>query len=119
ASMGARVKASSGKLNFGIDPGASATFTYYQRFEPTAGQTRFSTLLAESLANFTIPAAVEDLERMPVGSVATIDFSGRVRFSAGADLLAAVNPLASLELPAGVGEVSVSAGGKVTVSGSF
>ncbi len=119
ASVGAGLKGSSGKLNFGVDPGASVAFTYYQRFEPTPGQTRFRTLLAESLANFSIPAAIEDLECMPVGSVATVDYSGRLRLSATANLLAAVNPLASLDLPAGAGELSVSAGGKITVCGSF
>jgi hypothetical protein len=119
ASVSADVKDTSGKLNFGIHPGASAAFTCYRRFEPTPGVTTFKDLVTESIAAYTIPAAVEDLESMAEGSVATVDLNGSLKLSASADLLALTNPLASIDLPAGLGSVGVNAGGKVTVSASF
>jgi hypothetical protein len=119
ASVSAGLKARASQFNFGIEPGTAATLTYYQRFEPDPEKTQFKELVGQAIAGFMIPARLDDLKSMPEGSVATVDHDGTLKLAANADLLALSNPLASLELPAGIGTVGVNAGAKVTVAASF
>jgi hypothetical protein len=119
ASASAGLSGSRGKLNFGIEPGASVAFTCYRRCEPTPGQTTLGNLVQASIAGYTIPATLEDLRSMPEGAVATVEFNGSLKLSGSANLLSFANPLASVDLPADVGTLGVKAGGTITVSAAF
>jgi hypothetical protein len=72
----------------------------------------------DTIAGFSIPGDIEDLDGLPTGSVVTLNGTGTLKFSATANLLTAINPLASAALPAPLTAVALSAGGSVTVGAS-
>ncbi len=75
--------------------------------------------LKESVTNFVIPRDLDDLAKMSVGSIATVEGSGSLKVSGEVELLSAINPLASLKLPEPVGELELSSGGSIKVGASF
>jgi len=111
-----------GKLSFGFDAGSQATLTTYRLFEkaaPAGGFPRFVDALKQTVTSFTIPGDLEDLKRMTVGAVATVEGNGSIKFSASVDVLSVVNPLAAVNLPDPVGAVNVTSGTAIKVGASF
>jgi len=111
----------SGDLSFGLSGGSSLGFSSYRLFEKT-GAANFPLwldALKESVANFIIPRDLDDLSKMSVGSVATVAGSGSLKVSGEVELLSAVNPLASLNLPEPLGALELSSGGSIKVGASF
>jgi hypothetical protein len=53
----------------------------------------------ETLANFVIPGDLDDIATMPVGSMATVEGTGDLKFWDSVNLLTLTNPLASATLP--------------------
>ena len=115
ASVNDSVAATSGDLKFGFTGGGSVALTNYRRFtvKPTAPQ--LVDAIRETVAQFTIPADIEDLEALTPGQIVTINGTGTIKFSAIADLSTAVNPLASASLPAPLPTVAIKAGGSITM----
>jgi len=112
---------SAGDLSFGLSGGASLGFATYRLFEKS-GNAEFPLWLdavKESILNFSIPRELADLQQMSVGSVATVDGSGNLKVAGEVELLSAINPLASLNLPEPMGTLGVSSGGSIKVGASF
>jgi hypothetical protein len=112
---------SAGDLSFGLSGGTSLGFATYRLFEK-AGNAEFPLWLdavKESIVHFSIPREVSDLEQMSVGSVATVDGSGNLKVAGEVELLSAINPLASLNLPEPLGTLELSSGGSIKVGASF
>ncbi len=115
ASVNDSVAATSGDLKFGFTGGGSVALTNYRRFTVKPIAPQLVDAIRETVAQFTIPADIEDLEALTPGQIVTINGTGTIKFSATADLLTAVNPLASASLPAPLPTVAIKAGGSVTV----
>jgi hypothetical protein len=111
----------SGDLSFGLSGASSIGFSSYRLFEKTgaAAFPLWLDALKESVANFVIPRDLDDLARMSVGSVATVAGSGSLKVAGEVELLSAVNPLASLNLPEPLGALELSSGGSIKVGASF
>ncbi len=54
-----------------------------------------------------------------MGSVATVEGSGSLKVAGEVELLSAINPLASLNLPEPIGALELSSGGSIKVGASF
>lgn len=85
-----------GVLQFGFTAGTTVDFTNYRLFALTddivpAIQTLFR--------SFVVPGDLQDVELMTPGTVAAVEGTGSLTFSATANLLSTVNPLASLGAP--------------------
>ncbi len=105
------------KLGFGISAGSEVRLANYVLF--TSGDTKFETALKTAFEGFSIPGDIGDLEAMPRESIATVDGKGSLTLSGKANLLSAVNPLASVSLPGPVGELSASSGVSIGIGASF
>ncbi len=104
-----------GDLKFGFNVGASASFTNYLKFSVKPSAPRLPDAIRETVAQFMIPADIEDLQALMPGQIVVMEGKGSLKFSATADLLTAVNPLASASMPAPLSEVAIKAGGSMTV----
>jgi len=104
-----------GDLKFGFSSGGSVSLANYRLFsiKPTAPE--LIDAVCQTVGGFSIPADIEDLAALNQGEVITIDGTGSLKFSASANLLAAVNPLASASLPAPLPTVAIKGGGSITV----
>ncbi|HEX4898921.1 MAG TPA: hypothetical protein VFV61_00225, partial [Pyrinomonadaceae bacterium] len=113
--------ATPGDLSFGLSGDSSIGFSTYRLFEKAEAATfpLWLDALKESLANFAIPRNVDDLAGMSVGSIAAVEGSGSLKVSGEVELLSAINPLASVNLPEPVGTLGVSSGGSIKVGASF
>ena len=112
--------ASAGDLSFGLSGGTSLGFATYRLFEKSAaGFQLWLNALKESLTNFVIPRKLDDLGRLSVGSVATVEGTGSLKVAGEVELLSAINPLAAVNLPEPVGAVELSSGGSIKVGASL
>ncbi len=103
-----------------VTDAAKGTATLHVPFSRTAGA--FPTLkasLATLLSAYRLPTHVDDLKAWPPGSLFSFDCAGSVGFKGSINMLAAVNPTASLGFSQTAGPISVTAGPAVTVCGSF
>ncbi len=108
----------SGDLGFGFSGGTQITLTSYKLFE-SAPQPLFVDALKESIAGFSLPGDLEDLKKMPAGSVVAVEGNGNIKFAGNVDVLSVVNPLAVVSLPDPLGEVKLSSGNAIKVGASF
>jgi hypothetical protein len=118
-SIGASVSESAGDLSFGLNASSSVILAYQKAFPAGAGEPTLLDALSQALGAFVIPADVSDLERLGADDVATVTGQGSLKVSGGVSLSVAPNPLASVDLPLGVGTIAVNAGATVGVSASF
>ena len=118
ASLSTGLTHKTGDLGFGFNAGSQITLTSYKLFESTP-QPLFVDALKESIASFSLPGDLEDVSKLPVGSVVTVEGNGNIKISGNVDLLSVVNPLAVVSLPDPLGEVKVSSGNAIKVGGSF
>jgi hypothetical protein len=118
ASVGVSDAADAGLLQFGVAPGENFDIRNYQNFPLQQGITLLGAV-EQTVGNFIIPASAGDLTSLPDGCVATVTGTGSLRLSATANLRAVTNPLASVELPAPLPALSVTAGGVAQVGASF
>lgn len=115
ATVNPSVAGTVGDLKFGFGAGGSASFTNYRKFSVKPTPPQLTDAVRDTVAQFTIPADIEDLQALVPGQIVIVDGTGSITFSATADLLTAVNPLASASLPGPVGTVAIKAGGSVTI----
>jgi hypothetical protein len=118
ATASADLSATAVGIRFGASPSTKLELVSYSRFPLKAGITLLQAL-HQTVAAFSLPANSGDLADLPAGQIARVDVSGTLELSGSADLLTATNPLASASLPAPLPQVSVSAGGSITVGVSF
>ncbi len=93
-------------------------FMHYTNFQTTATTPTFRDALQASLQNYVIPWEVDDLADLKVGDVASMDGSACLKLCGTVNLLASVNPLATLSSPALPG-VSVTGGAAINVSATY
>jgi hypothetical protein len=115
ASVDTGIEMTSGDLTFGFTAGAFVTITHYRRFAMKPVPPALIDAVSSTIAGFIIPGDIDDLEALLPGSILTLNGVGTLKFSGTADLLTAVNPLASVALPAPLPAVSLKAGGSITI----
>jgi hypothetical protein len=119
AKIDAGVTSQDGSLTFGFDSEAEVTYACYQRFNTTPDAPKVNEAIQQAIAQFSIPGAFDDLERMPVGSIATVEGSGFLRFVAQENLLAWSNPLASVSLTSLIPELKINASASLNAAVSY
>ena len=118
-SGGAGIGATAGSLAFGLEGDRGIEIESYRPFPAGAGAPTIADALRTSIGEFVIPAAPADLEALPAGVIVTVTGSGSLKFSATSNLLAVVNPLATVALPSPVPAISVQQGASVSVGASW
>jgi hypothetical protein len=107
---------SSGDLQFGFTAGTDVVFTNYQLFALTD---KIAPALQAVVQTFTVPADLQDVEAMLAGNIATIEGTGSLKFSAKANLLTAVNPLAALSTSVVQGPLTIKDGASLVVGATY
>ncbi|HEY1985141.1 MAG TPA: hypothetical protein VGG85_07015 [Terracidiphilus sp.] len=110
---------SAGGLTFGIDANQSISIEYLKAFPLNAGEPTLGAAAGQMLSSFVIPAQIADLERLHAGDVCMVSGEGCLKVSGGFDVTAPINPLASVKLPLGVGNIDVQDGVMAGVTASF
>ena len=121
ASLSASVPVELRDLSFGFDAGGQIAFAVYKPFTKfgTPGAFEpFVQAVEETARDFVLLGDIEDLSKMSVGLVATVEGGGKIKFSAEAELLSFANPLATVD-PPGPGELKVLSGGSVKVGATY
>lgn len=122
AVLAANLSAEARDLSFGFDAGREISFAVYKPFAKfgTPGAFKpFVQAVQETARDFVLLGDVDDLAKMGEGLVATAEGVGKMKFSAEAELLSLVNPLAKIDLPEPGGEIKVTAGGSVKVGATY
>jgi hypothetical protein len=119
------VSGSSGNLSFGIDSNRAIALEFVKAFQTDPNEPTVWDAAAAVLSNFVIPASIEDLKRLHANDVCTVSGAGSLKVSGSVTVSVPVNPLASVNLPLGVGTLAVSDGAlaglsaSLTLSGSY
>jgi hypothetical protein len=119
------VGGSSGDLTFGIDGKSSITLEFVKAFQTGQSEPTLWDATAALLSDFVIPASVDDLKRLNPNDVCCVSGEGRLKVSGSVSVSMPVNPLASVNLPLGVGTLAVQDGAmaglsaSLTLSGSY
>lgn len=116
ASAGPDISATFNQLTFGFQPSVSVTLANYQKFEARPVAPTILDAVQRTVADFCIPGSPDDLRALPADAIVTLEGVGTITFSAKANLFAAANPLATLQLPSPLPTLAVSAGGSVIVA---
>ena len=116
ATAGPDICATFNQLTFGFQPGATVTLTNHRKFETQPVAPTILEAVETTVAGFSIPGGLDDLRALPADSIVTMEGRGAIAFSVSANLLAAANPLATLQLPSPLPALDVSAGGSVVVA---
>jgi hypothetical protein len=116
---------SSGDLTFGIDRNAAITIEFVKAFPTAQNQPSLWTATAAMISDFVIPANVSDLRRLNPNDVCSVSGAGSLKISGSVSVSLPVNPLASVNLPLGVGTLEIKDGlmaglcASFTISGSY
>ena len=113
------VSGSSGDLSFGIDANAAITIEFVKAFSTAQNQPSLWTATAAMISDFVIPANVTDLRRLNPNDVCSVSGAGSLKISGSVNVAIPVNPLASVNLPLGVGTLAVQDGVLAGLSVSF
>ena len=113
------VSGSAGDLTFGFDVKSSVTIEYLKAFATDANEPTLGDATSQMISGYVIPAALADLSRLQVNDVCTVSGEGSLTISVGVDIATPVNPLASVNLPLGVGTIDVEAGVMAGITESF
>jgi hypothetical protein len=115
-SAGVPLRDSLGKVGLGITPGAATILANHRIFD---GAPTVVSAIGETIAKFTIPGDVDDLRALDEKTIVTVNRQGTLSFSASAELLSVVNPLATVNLPAPVPALQVKSGESVSVAAQW
>ena len=97
-------------LSFGFAQNTTVTLSCHKAFPLGEGEPTLLQALADTISNFVIPANIADLNTLGLHDVACAAGTGALRISTGVSVTAAPNPLASVDLPLGAGNLSVRTG---------
>lgn len=115
----------SGDLTFGIDRNQDITFEYWKAFAITPAAPTLLAATSAMLSSFVIPAGIADLRLLGENDLCAVSGHGSLKVSGGVSITTPVNPLASVNLPLGVGTVTVTDGlmaglsASLTLAGSY
>ena len=98
------------ELSFGFTQNTNLTLSCHKAFPLGTGEPTLLKALADTLSAFVIPADPGDLSTLGLHDVACAAGTGALRISTGISVTAAPNPLASVDLPLGAGNLSVKTG---------
>lgn len=115
ASLSVGLTETSDDLQFCFNAGGSITLANYRPFNTT---TKVTSAIQGVFQDFIIPASLPDIENMPADAVATVEGTGSLKFSATANLAAAMNPLATLPL-LNVATLSIKPGGSLSLGAAI
>jgi hypothetical protein len=116
ATLDVSVGKESADLQFGFSAGTGVTFTNYRLFGLTDKIVPALQTLVES---FTVPGDLQDVEAMSPGYIASVAGTGTLQFSAEANLLAAVSPLAGLSTSVVQGPLNINVGPSLVVAATY
>lgn len=121
ASLATNLSAEVRDLGFGFDAGGQIALAVYKPFAKfgTPGAFKpFVQAVQETARDFVLLGDVDDLSKMSVGLIATVEGGGHLKFSAEAELLSVANALATVD-PPGPGKLEVTTGGSVKVGATY
>ncbi len=104
-----------GDLKFGFSAASTTMIANYCRFATKPSAPELVDAVKSTVAGFTLPMDIADLQEMAIDSIVTLDGTGTLKFSGTANLLAVLNPLAAASLPAPLPAVSVKQGGSIDI----
>jgi hypothetical protein len=107
-----------GDLKFGFKANGGMTLSYYQLFDLSQAPPTLDEAIESTIANFAIPGDLDDVEAMPLNSVAAVDGTGDLKFSGMVSLSSLTNAPVSLS-SATVGPIQITAGGKMSLGAGF
>jgi hypothetical protein len=113
------VSGSDGGLTFGFDKSATVTLEYLKAFPLVLGEPTLGSALGQTLSGYVIPADLSDFNKLGVNDIAAVSGEGSLKVSGGVQVTASPNPLASVDLPLGVGAIAVQPGAVAGLSASF
>ena len=116
-SLAPGVSGAAGDFTFGLDATSSVTIRFDKAFSGAAPS--LGGAVGQMLSGFVIPASVKDLCLLHPGDVCTVSGDGCLKLTAGFDIAAPVNPLASVKLPLNAGSIDVKDGVMAGVSASL
>ena len=119
ASVSPGISAGSGVLSFGVTPGGEVAVVNYRNFKTTPSAPTVVAALSEALSHWSLPCSIEDLESLESGTVVTVEGIGTLKFSATANLLSSLNPLATLAVPVLPTALRLTEGESFQVTASF
>src|SRR5258708_7805642 len=103
-------------LQFGFTAGTDVVLTNYQLF---ALNDKLVAALQSLVQTFVVPGDLQDVEAMPPGAVVTVEGTGSLKFSAKANLLSAVSPLAAINTKVTQGPLNIQEGVEVLVAATY
>jgi hypothetical protein len=106
-----------GDLSFGMSAGSESEWRCYRPFDTTSSL-RLGDAAKQLLEHFVVPNEVSDLREMrqlPTGTLACISGHGQLRIAASANVVAAFNPLASVDTLPKLGKLQVSGAASASV----
>jgi hypothetical protein len=118
-SLSLGISGTAGDLTFGFDPNASIAIEYWKAFPLGKGEPTLGDATGKMISGFVIPADVDDLNLLALNDVCTVSGDGSLTVSAGFNVSAIPNPLASVALPLNVGKIDVKGGPMAGITGSF
>ena len=101
-------------LQFGFTAGTTIVLTNYRLCAITDP---LVPALKHLVADFTLPGDLEDIAHLAEHDIITIDGTGTLHFTAEANLLTSVNPLAMLDVP--FVPIKVAEGAGINVKGAY
>ena len=113
------VSVTSGDLTFGVDTSGSIQFEYFRAFATDPAHPTVAEALGEVISNYVIPADLDDLKQLRPNDACTVSGKGKLTVSGSVNLAAAVNPLASIQIPLMAAPVQVQSGVTLTVGASY
>ena len=116
--LGVSGSVTSGSIGFGFSGGTSMRYGYYHPFDVVGTSPTVKSAIVTLLGATVVPADVDDLTRLPVGSIATVAGEGELSFSGEATLSATSNLLATPGLPL-IGTVALTQAGSASVNAEW
>lgn len=113
------VSGSEGDLSFGFDTSGSESLEYLKAFPLGEGEPTLGSALGQTMSYFVIPADLSDLSALSVNDIATVSGHGSLTVSGGVQVSVSPNPLASVNLPLGLGAIAVNPGATAGLTASF